>query len=260
MRWTPQLLDSPQVHEAVQVVVTHAVKAGRHGRSTPGQPSGLGGGDVAHSSPDAEAGPLVIFSQLLPLLVLLVGVPGLAFAALVSCWMCEHMSRMVLAVSVSFVSWMVLYAILTLMHVPVSKDAFGKAILGSACILMYHAFMRLTCLDWRAAQLRLTWLSGVFAAIFAVDQLLALARWQSPLLLFAVLVACKLTYSTWSNFLEAEGQGQLLQAKNLSPFRSARRAGGEAEGGGQGEAPDSRRPLNEGPRETVQTSQAPDYI
>uniref|UniRef100_A0A7S4PUY4 Uncharacterized protein n=1 Tax=Alexandrium monilatum TaxID=311494 RepID=A0A7S4PUY4_9DINO len=250
MHYAPLIIESPQVQETVQVVVHHAVQAGKHSRSTPGQPSGLGGGSVASGSPDAEeGGPLIIFSQLLPLLALLVGVPGLAFAALVSCWMFEHMSRMVLAVSVSFVSWMALYGILTFMHVPVSRDTFGKAILGSACVLMYHAFSRLTCIDWRAAQLRLTWLGGAFAAIFAVDQLLQLACWHSPMLLFTVLVACKLTYSTWSNFLEAEGRGQLLQAKNLSPFRA----------GGGGPEHEQGRPLNE-EQESRPDRHVPDFI
>jgi len=263
MEWGPRLLESPEVHETVQVVVTHAVEAGRHaGSSAPGQPPRLGGrggveGAKEVEEPSGEMGPLIVFSQVLPLLVLLVCVPGLAFLALVSCWMFEHMSRMVLAVSVSFVSWMALYACLTLLHVPVSRDTFGKAILGSACVLMYHAFSRLTCADWSGAQRRLTWLAGTFGAVFMLDQLLCMANWQSPLLLFAVLVICKQTYSTWANFLEAESRGP-FQAKHLSPFRPRAWRGEPVGGGGDAEERDS---AQDGPRNSVSRPlHVPDYI
>uniref|UniRef100_A0A7S0BBT0 Uncharacterized protein n=1 Tax=Pyrodinium bahamense TaxID=73915 RepID=A0A7S0BBT0_9DINO len=260
MHWGPLVLNSKEVHETVQAVVEHASQAGQQGGSHSTHSGGMGGGNVGplpHGQEPGPSSPLAVFSQALPLLALLVGVPGLAFAVLVSCWMLEHMWRMVVAVAVAFFSWMALYTSLAFLHVPVSRDTFGKAILGTACILMYHAFSRLTCVDLRAAQTRMLWLGGTFVTVFVLDQTMRGPGDLCPSLLFCVLVACKLAYSTWANFLEATGEGPFFRTKHLLPFKVARREERTQPEGGAAEDADTP---TDGAREGADVPLRPDYI
>mmetsp|Transcript_9494 Transcript_9494/g.29427 ORF Transcript_9494/g.29427 Transcript_9494/m.29427 type:complete len:415 (+) Transcript_9494:92-1336(+) len=219
MHWGPLVLSSKQVHEAVHVVVVHAVQGGQQGGVSPVQPS-QGGGPGALHEPE-HVGPLIVFSQVLPLVALVVGVPAVSLLVLMYWWMFEHMSRMVQAVSLTFISWMALYGLLSMLHVPVSRDTIGKAILGSVCVVMYHAFSRLTCIDWHAARVRLVCVAVVFIVVFMLDQLIPSASHLCPPLLFSVMVICKVAYSTGANFLE-EGEGGMLRPKHLLPLRTAR--------------------------------------
>merc|ERR1711972_1103715 len=103
------------------------------------------------------------------------------------------------------------------LNVRVSKDLIGKAILGSICVVMYHAFSRLTCIDGRAARLRLLVLGSVFVVVFVLDQVIPSVGHLCPHLLFGVLIGCKLAYSTGANILDEEES--CLKLGHLLPFR-----------------------------------------
>jgi len=216
MHWGPLMVDSKEVHQAVRAVAQHAARAaGQHSDTGHEQPApGVGPGSAQESE---HAGAFLVLSRVLPLVLLLVGVPTLSFVALIYCWMFEHMSRMVQAVTLTFVLWMVFYGCLSLLNVPVSHDTIGKAILGTVCVVMYHAFSQLTCIDWHAARMRLCCVTGVFLVVFLLDQAIPSGDHFCPPLLFGVMVACKLAYSTWANFLE-EGDDGPFCAKHLLPF------------------------------------------
>ncbi|CAE7882666.1 asphd2 [Symbiodinium sp. KB8] len=85
---------------------------------------------------------LLALTGVVPLIAIVVGVPLLSVVILIYCWMCHHMSRMVLEVVLTFFAWVLVYASLAYMKVPFNRDLFGKGLLVSVCIVMYSAFGR----------------------------------------------------------------------------------------------------------------------
>mmetsp|Transcript_55748 Transcript_55748/g.130068 ORF Transcript_55748/g.130068 Transcript_55748/m.130068 type:complete len:409 (+) Transcript_55748:66-1292(+) len=145
-------------------------------------------------------------TSVLPLLAIVVGVPVLSVVILIYCWMCHHMSRMVLTVVLTFCMWILLYGVLVLLHVPFSRDLLGKGLLVSVCIVMYSAFTRLTSVDPDSCETRRRLVAVGFATSLLIDAGLGAQEGEVCVeTLFFMLCACKLAYASVENAIDHGG-------------------------------------------------------
>eukprot|EP00933_Yihiella_yeosuensis_P025967 TRINITY_DN20148_c0_g1_i2.p1 TRINITY_DN20148_c0_g1~~TRINITY_DN20148_c0_g1_i2.p1 ORF type:complete len:166 (+),score=14.94 TRINITY_DN20148_c0_g1_i2:2-499(+) len=107
------------------------------------------------------------------------------------------------------------------LHVPISRDFIGKALLVSVCVVIYYAFARMSSFDWDMAKRRIVIVSASFTALLLLDQYLGTREGEvSTSVLFAALLGCKQAYATVENALE-DGQDDLC-LRHLLPLRPLR--------------------------------------
>jgi len=181
---------------------------------------GSGGGNSLprFGSEDDPSG-LLALTGVVPLIAIVVGVPLLSVVILIYCWMCHHMSRMVLEVVLTFFAWVLVYASLAYMKVPFNRDLFGKGLLVSVCIVMYSAFGRLATFDADEAQKRKKLVAAGFWIALLTDFCFGAEEAEICVpTLFVMLCACKVAYASCENYIDAN-QGTEFELSLLSPLR-----------------------------------------
>lgn len=209
LHYGPALVESNAMRNAVHSVVANGA---RESEST--------GHLKAHHglALDADHFGLAALTQLVPLAVLVVGVPVLSVVILIYCWMFQHMTKMILGVIATFFGWLGLYFLMRILHIPFSRDLLGKALLVSVCIIMYYAFARLTSIDWSVGRRRVAMITAGFGFVLLLDVLVGEGEGHvSPEVLCAALSVCKLAYATVENALD-EGHDD-FKLHHIMPFR-----------------------------------------
>lgn len=205
-----------------------AAQASETAQSAHPAPHGDAGaaGPVAHGGAASEKPAAVaaaeqggVFALLttlvLPLVALLVGVPLLAGMALVYCWLCEHMPRMLTNVVVTAMAWVVMTGCLILFHVKVNQDFMGKGLLMTACLVMFdacgrHAYGE----DWRATCPAMRFAIAAFVLTFAADMSIPHSCSARAQLLLVVAICCKSAYTAAAKGIACGGW---LHPENLLP-------------------------------------------